>query len=501
VEDERALTLLPRLNLLGRPMLCGLCYRALAGAASADAAPLTARRLEHIHAGQTELLKRISALKGELGVLQEKTLRAQTESRQAMLDLQLFDEANPELAALEQRPRTRRKLTAEEAQHAQERAEQAELAKQAASDAAQIAMRAEQASRELLQAEARKQVARLERQRWEAQLLEEAAAWVLGLIAAGREDEARRTLAELRRLVRGELMVAVLFVVVELLTAGPQAMLQAIPEMKPIFEQHKEPLPRILSALAHLAGGSVLTLKAIPESRPAFEQHPDPLPFLLNTLERRADGSALLDREQIGMPPAAVFSQPAHLRLYTLICALAGWRATEMLPEGEPFRATLVFVRDLQGTCGASGGQSELQIPEFPISRSGDNVLRLLAANILLRRGEFRCVLNICGIELPAQPPRRGQAWPALLPALVAAPIPAWPSALAERVNAALACHVLLAARDCAPPGLYEAWLAESYGWPKDDFYWWTLACLEDDAALRRNITGSPDQLFAVPPV
>jgi len=478
-------------------MLTGLCYRALAGSASADAAPLTLRRLEHVHAEQTELLKRISALKGELGVLQEKALRAQTESRQAMLDLQLFDESHPDVAALEKRPRRRRKLTAEEAQLIQERAELAELAKQAAEDVAQIAKRAEQASRELLEAEARRQVARLERQRWESQLLEEAAAWVLGLIAAGQEDEARRALAELRRLVRGELMVAVLFVVDELLTGGPEAMLQAIPEMKPIFDQHPDPLPRILSALAQLVVGSVR-----------------------------------LDREQMGLPPPAVFSQRAHLRLYALICALGGWSAAEMMPLDEPFRATLSLVYEDRCAADEAGMairrpavdpaalRAKLAVQEVNISladgeatverrkagelaelAAGDNVLRLIAANIMLRRIEHAAVLKLCGIEIPAQPPRRGQAWPALLPALSVAPIPAWPEALAERVNAALACHVLLAARDCAPPGLYEAWLAESYGWPKDDFYWWALACLEDDVALRRNVTGSPDQLFMVPPL
>jgi hypothetical protein len=48
------------------------------------------------------------------------------------------------------------------------------------------------------------------------------------------------------------------------------------------------------------------------------------------------------------------------------------------------------------------------------------------------------------------------------------------------------------------PQEQLAGWLDESYGWPKDDFYWWTLAQLKRDESLTRNFRQDPGQLFTV---
>ena len=115
-------------------------------------------------------------------------------------------------------------------------------------------------------------------------------------------------------------------------------------------------------------------------------------------------------------------------------------------------------------------------------------------------RAETGLILPALGLDPAAlQPKRRGQFWPALQPLLAASPLPQWPPALSAPVHCALGCHVLLAARQHAPAELYEAWLAESYGWqPKDALYWWSLSTLKDDPGLLKR--ASAEQTFPARP-
>ena len=106
------------------------------------------------------------------------------------------------------------------------------------------------------------------------------------------------------------------------------------------------------------------------------------------------------------------------------------------------------------------------------------------------------------GLDLEAIPaPRHAtDTWPALVPLLAMAE-PAWPGALTPVLAYALACHVLCRAQRSAPGPLYETWLAESYGWPKTDLYWWTLALCRADLNMLSNIQGQAGELFSVAPL
>jgi len=456
----------PRLNPHSTQLLLGLCYRALAGAADPGAAELTARRIEHAQAGYTEAFTRVSSLRGDLATAQHKAAEAQREARQAELDLQLYDEAHPP-------PPKRRgllapRLTQQQREQARQRAALHITAEMLAREAQGKRAAVEQASRQLAAAEAEVASTRLLRDNLGVQLQSELAASALDRLAAGQAQEAQHLLVDARRLIRGDLMTAVLLVLTALFGAGAEAARAALIELQTIFGQHNDPLPRVLDALIALHGGA----------RPS-----------LSTL---------------GMPGAEQFSLRAHYNLYLLAATLAGLHGSEALPADDPFALTLralaqLAVWDAAQQRGPEPEMKYLPAPELvELGANGDALVRLLCAHLLLQRGELELVAPAAGIDIAAlKPPRkRNEQWPGLLELLTAQPLAAWPRPYSARLQAALACHVLLAAQQGAPAPLYEAWLAESYGWPKDYFYWWTLATLKQDPTLLRNAAGEPGALF-----
>jgi hypothetical protein len=447
-------------------MLIGLCYRALAGSADPGAAELTARRIEHAQAGYSEAFARVSSLRGDLTTAQHKATEAQREARQAELDLQLYDEAHPP-------PPKRRgllapRLTQQQSEETRQRAALHITADLLAREAREKRAAVEQVTRQLATVDAEVASGRQLRDSLGVQLQSELAASALDRLAAGHADEAQRQLADARRLIRGDLMTAVLLVLVALFGEGDAAARAALIELRTIFAQHNDPLPRVLEALIALHGGA----------RPGL--------------------SAL------GLPGADQFSQRAHYNLYLLAATLGGLHGHEALPADDPLAPTLQVLAQLVGWMDAQqrGPEPEMKYLPAPalaeLAAGGDALLKLLCAHLLLQRGELGLIAPAAGIDLAAlKPPRkRNEQWPGLLALVAAQPLTAWPRPLAARVQAALACHVLLAAQESAPPPLCEAWLAESYGWPKDYFYWWTLATLKQDPALLRNAAGEPGGVF-----
>lgn len=475
MDDAAPYSNLPRLNLLAWPMLLGLCQRALSPNADAAQAALTARRIEHARMAQTELLKRISALKADVGITQEKALSTARSAQHAELDLRLFAERNPPPPAKRGLFKAKPDLAMQE--NEQRRTTLTTLAAQAAQDAAAAKAQAETASRELLTLESELSASRRERSGYESDLRDQVGAWVLELIAAGQAEAARRALADLRRNVRGDLIVGVLVVLTELFSAGPAAARQAQSETVPVFEQHRDPAVRVLEALISLAiAGSAA----------------DGTPAGLS-LQRAVTG--LFVREQ--------FTYPGLFRLYTVISILGGLGYDPDACAHDPLRETYSHLDAYRqgpraGTWLAGPDMADEGLPSQHSTAPQDGVLRLLAASILLRQGRCAEVLALSGFDAATwQPPKRKRdPLPALWPFITALPLPAWPEPLAAGVQSALACHVLLAAHSAGPPELAQAWRAESYGWPKDDFYWWALSTLQDDPALLRNISGEPEQLF-----
>jgi hypothetical protein len=461
---------LPALNLLARPLLLALCRRALSPAADPALAPLTARRIEHARMAQTELLKRISALKADVGITQEKALASQRTAQQADLDLRLFTESNP--PAPQRRGLFKPQYSNEQQEIEQQRKTQSAIADQTARVASIAQARAEAASRELLQLESELAASRRERSGHELVLRDEVGAWVLELVAAGRAEEARRALADLRRNLRGEVVIGALCVLVELFDSGSLAARQALAETASIFEQHRDPAVRVLEALITLGSAGLSA---------------NPVQFA--PLLSRSDTGAYL-REQ--------FAEPGLYRLYTLSRVLGGLGFDATAVEHDPLRSTYEAI-----TAYAAAGQVVVQADNAATTitaSSEDAFTRLLLANTLLRAGLPGDVLALCSFDLAAwrPPQRKREALPSLYACTSAIALPAWPQAFMAQVYAALACHGLLAAQAIAPPQLMQAWLTESYGWPKSDFYWWALAKLQDDPSLLRNITREPDQLLPV---
>jgi hypothetical protein len=453
---------LPAPNLLARPILLGLCRRALSPGADPAQAALTARRIEHARAAQTELLKRISALKADTGISQDKALSAQRSAQQAQLDLRLFEERNP--VPPPQRTLFKSRAGLEPPETAQQRQRLQLLAQQAQQDAAAAQARAEAVSRELLLAESELGASRKEREGYELTLRDEAGAWIMEQVAAGQGEGARRTLADLRRNVRGDLVVGALLVLTELFCEGRQAARQALADNAPIFEQHRDPAARVLELWTALVVAGAAE---------------DPAQAMLAL---RLSDAGLFLREQ--------FTQPGLYRLYVLARILSGLGYDAGAVAGDPLRETYAA---LDAQRGAAGPRADDALPS-------DAFLRLLAVNQLVAAGRCAAVLALPGFDALAwtPPKRRREAAPELWPVVAALPLSSWPLAQQAGVQSALACHILLAAQAAAHPQLAAAWLEQSYGWPKDDFFWWTLATLQNDAGLMRNFRGEPGQLFRI---
>ncbi len=452
----------PRLNLLAKPVLTGLVYRALAADTPGADAALTRHYLEQLQARHTELLQALSSHRANLVIQAERTQSTAHDARQAQLDLQLFEKQYP----MEQKRRGifGPRLTPEQRSIQARRAELAGFAATAGADATRHREHTKSMQEHLENLEHELQSVIRERGSRLGTFQDELAAAVLSQVAEGHFEEARLALAEARSAVRGDLMVAVLIVVSELLGGGTEGALVALGELKPLFRQHPDPLPRVLGTLIGLSHGGATT------------------------------------RRDVGGFTPDSFSSPAFNRLYQLVRVLGGWSYDEDSLAGDPFAATLWALRELVFLDHPVEGWEPPPVG-FLVDWAAESepVCRTLALNLLLRRGERDVLPRAAGIDFAAIPAPRGRhgTWPALADLLEVPP--AWPAALAGTWTAACGCHVLLGARDTAPQALYEKWLAESYNWPKDDLYWWTLAEVRGDRELLRNLRRDAHQLAVVP--
>lgn len=502
----------PRLNLRSPRLLLPLIYRALAGRADPAQAALTQRRIEHLQAEGTELAKQLSELRARVGIAGDKADKARQAASQAALDLRIFLESYEEPAP----GGLFKRLSLEQKQKQLHKSEMESISNAAQAD--QWAREAESAAlkQRLSQVESQTEVNREARRRLGALLAEELAADVLGRVCSAMESawqdlQAQREasdstagtvispgitsavlaqqpalqqlrercmeeLALLRRSVRGDLMVAVLLVLLELLVpAGPQpavAMRRALADLATIFEQHHDPARRVLDCL-----------------------------------QRWLDGEAL-GMSDIGIYSSGHFSYPALHRLYELLRVLAGLGYDESELEREeatPEHGSSILMLHEYGRSLRPSDDWEPLGPELLVefAGSGDPLQRLLAASLLLAAGEVDRLVKPGAEEahlvcLPRDAGNLAVRHAPLLEQLGQGSLHSWPAASARPLLSALGCHVLLAARLNAPDWLYAQWLQESYGWSKDDLYWWTLSSLSSDPALLRNIRRDAAQLFVL---
>lgn len=492
---------MPRINLLARPLLLGLTYRALAAEADATQAPLTQRRIEHAQARVTTLLQRASELRADIGVARERAEATRKHATRSELDLRLFMERyEPPKRGLLQRL-TRDQRAAE--------AQRAELEAIAAADAAEAeaaSARRTAVQQELTRIEAQLEAARAERLEHAALLGEQLAAHVLGLLAAGQGEVARDALELARTEIRGDVLVGTLLVLAELFDAptpqdGLGAARKMLSQLEALFTQASDSSARVVALLLALVEGRRLGIR------------------------------------EVGVLRQGSFQHLGHWRLYQLVIALSGGDPAADEQAG-PWLGTLLLCREAALT------QPVEDEPQSPAPRaadiaaafeSEDTVRMLVAAAILLQRERLELLWRALAYKLGVpDAPALDEAWqyprlrmateftlsehPRELSALVGpllqrldTPVAAWPNVLRAPVAAALACLTLLglfmSSTDsgpddieavAAPHWLYEQWLAESYGWPKTDLYWWMLAGLKGDPALLRNIGAQAGELFTI---
>jgi hypothetical protein len=451
------------LNLRAREALLGLAYRALAGEAAPDNAALTQRRIELLQASETEILARCSALRTDTRLAKERSQTARRGAESAALDLRLFDEQHPPP------PRRRGLLSAPRLSPAQQefqrkRAELEAVVGQATSRADEEAANAGAIAHRLNEAESELEQVRDQRSAYAGQLRDELAGRVLGQLAAGQTAEAGETLASVRRVMRGDLMVGVLLVLSALLTQGGTKALETLAELKTIFSQHTDPVGRVLEGLVAWHGGGAVS-----------QQGP-------------------------GLFTGDHFSVHAHFRFYRLVRVLSGLPAEEHPLGTGTFGPTLWITQEYMRRGGPVEDRPYTLLQLSSWAARQDVVVRVIAVQMLLEWGETRLVLGAAGIN-PAElrpPRRRSERWPTLRDLLAAQALTSWPAALTPLWIAALACQVLRGAQGHVPEELFEAWVAESYDWPKSDHYWWTLSQAKDDPALLGKVTGAEDELFAV---
>jgi hypothetical protein len=452
----------PRLNLLAPAALTGLLYRVLAGCADPAEAELTRRSLEQLQEERTELMKEISSLRADVDILNAQAAKTRHDAKQAQLDLELFERQAP---ATPKRGLLQRKLTPEQQATEQQRAQLRAIAERNATEQEAVAKQELTQRRTLEQLEQMIGHLMAQRSAQSSTMQEQLAARVLNLVAAGHAEEAHFVLEDTRRLLRGDMMVALLHVVTALLTGGVEAALPVFGEFRLVFSQQGETVSRVLSALLAVSRGRQL------------------------------------NRHELGLLPAENFSAPAFFRLYQLVRVLAGWDFDTAGVAGHPAAATLFIASEyLRGaTAPEQGGAQE--IAEWS-AQSGDLIDRTIGAMLLSRWRAAELLPCAAGVNLQElnAPQRPNEQWPRLWDLLGEEPL-AWPRALDKPWRAALACLLLLSARAGAPQELFDAWLAESYNWPKTDFYWWTLARVNDDDSLLTNLTGAGGQLVSVAPV
>lgn len=461
---------LPLLNPLGHDTLLGLLYRALAADADPAQAQLTLRRIEHCSGEFTVASQRRSQLRGAVEIAQSHALNARREASRIDLDLQLFTERYPQ-----QRKRGLflPRHSPEQLQIEQQRSELQGQLNLAREDASQLQAKLDELSRQAALVD--KLHARLSEDREELnqRFRQEVAAGVLSLVALGEVAHAREVLADGRRMLRGDLVLGCLWVLMALLDAGPAAAARELKETHLIWEQHPDPVARILEAYLKLLRG---------------EQ---------------------LNRQALGIFPRGNFTHPSLWRLYLLLGALAGWPPEHGQPDCAGLESTLRVLWQWR----SQHGQAAWELRDGPLALAKwagtqDLVCRLTLANLLLRCGLWREIPWAAGFSGLAdieplhyipRPKRSGQAWPALLPLLAKQELSAWPLPLRSAWSAGLACHVLLAAEQHAPPELFAQWLEESQGWPVSNLHWWTQAKLRHNPGLLNNLRSEAAGLFDCP--
>lgn len=453
----------PAFNFASPLALTGLCYRALAADADPQQATITMRRLDHVRMADTGLLESRSTLRSDVDILAQKELDAREEAQRLALDLRLYNEAYP--PAARKRGLLGKRPTPEQQAHEAKRRELIMLAEQAGQLARERRQQLDAARRQLEETSGGQAEVDTARAEILAQLQEQLAAQVLSLLAAGDTAGAQRALELQRQNVRGQLMVGVLHVLTAWLGEGADAARAALLDMRSIFSQYPDPAVRTLEGLLIVSGGEPLSA------------------------------------QELGLSTRDSFTLPGLGRLYQLLRVLAGRAPDEQSLAGDAFYPALWIIHQYKLALRGEEDKVLAPVPLAQWAAGGDTVVRALACNLLLRIGADALIPLAAGVDINSvQPPRRAnETWPPLLK-LLPHHIPAWPSAHAAAWQAALACHVLYSASEQAPAPLYESWLAESYGWPKSDMYWWTLAMVKKDMQLLANVSGAESELLAVAP-
>jgi hypothetical protein len=446
-----------------RPALLGLLHRAIAGSAHPARADITRRRIEQLQVQRTEFLKERSSLSTDVMTAQTRYKIALESAREARLDVQIYCENTPDpgdtrLSLLGRRPGPRSLAWAAQRERLAMLAGQDE---EEAEEYAGICKEIEARLQELTeQSDKLEQDYRGLLDTMRGQL----AAWVLLQYTGHDAGGAGEQLAKYRRLLRGELSVAVLLVLCNLLENGPQAALTELGDLAMIWEQHSDPLRPVLAAL----------------------------------LSCLRDGN--IGRREAGMYRREQFSQPGHWNLYRLTRVLGGWPVDMEHVDESGFSATLWALEQVLLTqAPPADWQAQNASGLADWSSGADSVIQLMCCLALWQRGETALIPEAAGLpfaEIPF-PEKRGSSWPALYTSLSMRPLSAWPEPLGGAVWSELSCLVLLAAKRHAPDALYRHWLTESYNWPKSPLFWWSMAQLQEDPALLRRIEESPMGLIA----
>ncbi|MEZ5336625.1 MAG: hypothetical protein R3F46_00030 [bacterium] len=454
-----------RLDPYSRVALLGLLRRALAGNAEAGRSAIGRRRIEQLQAQRTELMKQRSVLVTDEQTAQSRMKDAVRSARDARLDVQIFTEEQPEPPAAHRglfgtRPSPERRAWEAERRRLDELAtlEEAEAAEYAAIHE-QIAARLQGLSEDFDRLND-SYAAEL------AMLREQLAAWVFLQLSGGAGADAREELGEFRRLLRGELSVAVLLSLLQLFDEGPQAALTGLGELTTIWEQHPDPLRQVLEGAYRLL----------------------------------RDGR--LERREAGMFSVEQFSQPGHWRLYRLLRVLGGWPDPAERDAAGIGHTLWALEHALLSQAPPADWQGQPSEGLAAWSSGEDCVVQLLCCLTLWQRGDLSLIPQAAGIPLAEirAPQRRGEDWPGLYATLSGRMLPAWPQPLAGLIWSELACLVLLAAQRTAPDELYRFWLQESGNWPKTRLYWWTRSRLQEDPALMQRCRDEQPGLIAVEP-
>ncbi len=453
-----------RFDPLSRPALLGLLYRALAGNAQPGRAAITRRMLEQLQEQRTELLKERSSLATDVRTADERRREAKRSAADARLDVQIFQEHNPAP------PEARRGLLGRRASPERraweaERDRLAAIADDEEQTAAEYAAIHTDIAERLQGMTERTDNLNLEYGKQLDLLRGQLSAWVLLQHCGADSSEAHEQLADYRRLLRGELSVAVLLVIGELLDNGPQ---------------------RAFGTLADLAT--------------IWDQHPDPLrPVLESLLRLLRDGK--LERRDAGMLQRAQFSQPAHWNLYRLVRVLGGWPVELHTDDEAGFLRTLWALEQLLLTQDPPADWQPQPADGLAAWSSGsDSLIQLMCCLALWQRGELALIPRAA--DLPFEHikvlERAQDSWPGLYASLTGRHLGGWPEPLGGHVWGELSCLMLLAAQRHAPQELYSHWLAEGYNLPKSQLFWWCMARLQEDSSLLARITDCPPGLIRV---